>query len=539
MKRMTAALLLLASPLAFSRTTDLPNNLKEIEAEIEKIKSYETQGVGGDIFKEQLQRLEAEKAKYKRLIRSEKRVSRRPEPQVREAELKDKKLPTALVRDIKQYEDETVPLEKRYQLILDELADLYDMNDRLRGIPEGQRTAETDELRKNNQGRISELKVLMLRYELKLRESEATELTEARKVGVRVGVMFDGYYQWDFQKPQRVGENGSEILYRNYNNRHNDFTVNLFEINVYKSFKNLDFYADLDFGEQPEQNENVGADAVTHHIGQAFLRYKRPDLNNLTFTAGKFYSHFGLEVPKNIENKTYSRPFYFTLVCPFWHEGISLTQSGFGPGFGYGLYVYDKTDDRVDNDSEKTYGAQLNFARANYSAVYNLITGSEHNDEGAQIDLNQVGNKKTMHELILTHNTTDNLTLVFDGVVGTQQGFDSATGSDSAWTALVGYADIKLDYNFYVNFRYENFKDLTPSKSVSTLFYNQPLDMGNQVGAPTVDAYTVTGRYTIGNASEVRLEYRFDAATKEIFANERGTFDKHQNTLTLGWLYSI
>jgi hypothetical protein len=195
---------------------------------------------------------------------------------------------------------------------------------------------------------------------------------------------------------------------------------------VYKSFRNLDFYAGLDFSEQLEPNELVGADAVTTHIGQAFLRYKRPDLSNLTFN--------------------------------------------------------------------KTYGDQLIYARGPFSAIYNLISGSEQNDTSAQTNLNKDGNKMTMHELILTHNTTENLTLVLDALVGTKKGFDSTTGADSAWTAIVGYADVKLYYNFFVNFRYENFKDLTPGKSASTLFYNAPSNFGNPVGAPTFDAYTVTGR---------------------------------------------
>jgi hypothetical protein len=57
------------------------------------------------------------------------------------------------------------------------------------------------------------------------------ELTEARKVDVRVGVMFDAYYQWDFRDPKRAGNNSSDISYRNKNSRDNGFTVNLFEIN--------------------------------------------------------------------------------------------------------------------------------------------------------------------------------------------------------------------------------------------------------------------------------------------------------------------
>ncbi len=55
-----------------------------------------------------------------------------------------------------------------------------------------------------------------------------------------------------------------------------------------------------------------------------------------------------------------------------------------------------------------------------------------------------------------------------------------------------------------------------------------------------VMGYTLTNRYNLKNGSEVRVEYRADTATEEIFpSNERGTFRKFQSTAMVGWLYSI
>lgn len=538
MKRIFASLVVLSSLSAFAQDSDLSKKINDINAEIKKIQGYKAEGVASPIFDEQLRLLEDEKSKYLRLQSQEKRKAERVKKQAvqeNKAEIVDKKFPTALKKDLanmRQYNDESIPIEKRYELVLQELGNLYDITEKLQELPEDQRSESVRSLITENKDKLQELESIKTRYELKIRELEQNELADMKKHGLRLGGMFDFYYQWDFNNPKRTGNNGAEIPYRNYTNRHNDFTVNLVELNVYKSFKNLDFYADIDFGESAEQNESEGADGVTHHIGQAFLRYKLPAMNNFTFTAGKFYTHFGLEVTKNIENRTYSRPFYFTLVCPFWHEGISLTQSGLFGGFGYGLYVYDKSDDRVDNDSDKTYGFQLNYAGEKFSAVYNLISGSEQNDLGGQTDLNHDGSKKTQSEIIVTHNTTDYMTLVFDGVVGTHQNFDSTTGKDAHWLALVGYADFKIAHNDSINFRYENFKDMTSDASAVNLF-------GNSVTAPTVDSYTITNRYQIPNGTEIRLEYRYDVATKEIFPDSDGGFKKSQSTLALGWLYSI
>lgn len=549
MKFFSGTLFFFLSTATFAQTSEVGKKIEDINAEIVKINKYQSEGVSSSIFEQQLKMLEKEKKGYQNLLKQEQISAARAARDEKKtsknrAEIKDKKFPTALKNElasIKNYQDESIPLEKRYDLILEELQNMYQINSKLGDLKDSEKNENVIALLNSNRQKIEELEGYKLKYEIKIRENDQNDLVEMKKSGLRIGGMFDGYYQWDFNKPARVGNNGAEIPYKNYTNRHNDFTINLAEINLYKSYKNLDFYADIDFGEQTEQNESVSADAVTHHIGQAFLRYKSKNYNNLTFTAGKFYSHFGLEVPKNIENRTYSRPFYFYLICPFWHEGVSLTQSGLWDGnLGYGVYIYDKSDDRVDNDSDKTYGLQVNYAKGNFAGIYNLITGSEQNDTSGQTNLNQNGKKKTMHEIILTHNTTESVTLVFDAVVGNQKGYDSTTGHDSSWVALVGYADFKLTHNNSLNFRYENFKDLTPNGAASTLFYNAPAGTGNAVEAPTVDSLTLTNRYVVGNGSEVRLEYRVDVATKEIFPGDKfNEYERTQNTVTLGWLYSI
>jgi hypothetical protein len=540
MKKLAVSVLVsLLSTTAFAQG-DITQKISEIDAEIAKIKKYEADGVSSSILRQQLQMLEKERTEYTRLQKSERKSKRKTSTAL--AEPTDKKFPRVLKKDLqelKHYQDETIPLEKRYDLILGELQNMYEINEKLSSLPDGERNANVVSLIESNRAKIKALEEMKNKYEILLHEKEQKDLEEMKKTGFRIGGMFDFYYQWAFNNPKRVGNNGAEIPYRNYTNRHNDFTLNLAEINVYKSYKSLDFYADIDFGEQAEQNESLGADGITHHLGQAFLRYRPKEFANVAFTAGKFYSHYGYEVSKNIENRTYSRPFYFTLACPFWHEGIAMTQSGIMEKFGYGLYVYDKTDDRVDNDSDKTYGFQLNYSSDKVLAVYNIISGSEQNDTSAQTDLDSDGSKKTMHEIIVTYNATEKLALVLDVVAGNQQNFDSATGKDSRWFGVVGYADFKTSTRNNLNFRYENFRDQTPKGAASTLFYNAPSATGNNVEAPTVDAYTVTNRYSFGNGSEVRLEYRFDAATKEIFADKNGEYAKTQSTLAIGWLYSI
>ncbi|MGE3608219.1 MAG: porin [Bacteriovoracaceae bacterium] len=318
MKKKSVLVLALAfvqSIYASSNLEDIQNKISELDNEIESIKKYKTDSGSASIIQEQLEMLEVERKKYRKLLKESKRSESQASTR-KVAPINDKSFPTALKKDLENYrhfQDESIPLEKRYELLLIEIDNLNDINKKLSKLSDIEK-GDSLKLLTQNKEKLQVLNDLKLKYEIKVFESEQNEISEMKKNGVRLGVMFDGYYQWDLNRPKRVGSNNAEIPYKNYNNRHNDFTVNLMELNVYKSFKDLDFYADIDFGEQPEQNKSVGTDAVTHHIGQALLRYRPKNSNNLTFTAGKFYSHFGLEVPKNIENRTYSRPFYFTLL---------------------------------------------------------------------------------------------------------------------------------------------------------------------------------------------------------------------------------
>lgn len=287
---------------------------------------------------------------------------------------------------------------------------------------------------------------------------------------------------------------------------------------------------DLDFGEMPEQNKAHNDDPITHHLGQAFLRYRFKEFSDTIFTAGKFYSHFGLEVPKSIDNKTYSRPFYFTLICPFWHEGISLTKSGIGP-FSVGAYFYDRTDDRVDNNAGKTLGGQVSVSKDNLSATYNIISGPEKDSS-----LNsKEGNLKTIHEVILNYQLNDRVQLISDTVWGVNRGADAGTGKDQKWYGLVEYVDVKTSERNSLCLRVEHFFDKTSASAANNLLTTNVLSP-----KPTrLEGYTLTNRYNLNNSSEIRVEFRYDVASQKVFPTKKDEFIKDQSTITVGWLYSI
>lgn len=66
---------------------------------------------------------------------------------------------------------------------------------------------------------------------------------------------------------------------------------------------------------------NTAANEPTRNLTQATITYAATD--KLSVTAGKFYTHMGLEVTKAKDNWQYSRSYTFNYGIPFWHEGIS------------------------------------------------------------------------------------------------------------------------------------------------------------------------------------------------------------------------
>lgn len=510
----------------FADKSEVDQKIQEIDREIKYLERFIVEGENAEAYKRYQIELIDERQNYQNLSTNFSKKLKRDtkiSPQILEKNLP--KVQANALKDLKKYKDETLPIEKRYELILSELSATKSMLSLVRSD-----TGEGKEnfLKKLEKKEI-ELEELKLNYELRIIKNEQNDLAEMKKTGVRVGAMFDFYYQWDFNKPSK-GRDEQDIQFKNYNTKHNDFTIQLAEINFLKTYKNLDLYMDVDFGEMAEQNKSHSDDPISHHLGQTFLRYRFNEFENTTLTAGKFYTHFGLEVPKSIENRNYSRPFYFTMICPFWHEGLALTKTGMGQ-FSSGVYVYDRTDDRVENNSGKTYGFQLSYSENKINGIYNFISGAEKNSLGE----GKEGNTKTMHEIILTYNASETVTLVVDALVGRNKNFDASTGKDQSWAGIVAYFDFKTSLKNTICLRGESFSDLTSKDSNTNLFSTD----SNPVDPTSVTGYTLTNRYNMMNGSEIRLEYRLDSASEKIFPKNDDQFSKKQNTLTVAWLYSI
>lgn len=497
---------------------DLQQKIQSINEEIVEVEAMVASEKNAKIYQAFLEELRDEKERYEKLSQQnfQSKDTYSNDPSI------TKTIPKAMLKktdaDI-EHTNELVPIQKRYDVLLRSLSNSRDILIKLKALKN--KSKATENFIAAEEERLEKLEKLKIDYEIQLSEIEENELVEFKKSGLRVGASLDFYYQYDFNR----ADNANPLPNRNYNRRSNDFTLNLIELNVLKSFKNLDFYADLDFGDFAEQNSSHNSDPNTHHIGQAFLRYKLPDFEGVTVTAGKFYSHVGLEVAKSIDNRNYSRPYSFTRGIPFWHEGVSIYKSGLGP-FGVGLYLYDRTDVALENNTGKAYGAQLSFIQDKITSYFNFISGAETADEG---------NMRTIYEYNLVWTKDRSLNLAFDVTYGQEKNATTDL-KDSRWLGLVGY----IDYNVYKKdnlcLRVENFRDLTSENADSNMFTGTNPDI---TGTANIMSYTLTNRYNLKNGSEVRAEWRSDKSTEKIYPRKNGKFSDEQNTISVAWLYSI
>lgn len=411
--------------------------------------------------------------------------------------------------------DKTLSVKDQYKIVLD---DLEKDQMALIGL---QNNVDRNIASEYSGKKIKELLDRINQISLEKTRLEKQMLVEdiALKPLVKFGVQADAYYLY---APER-GNEGVPLASRNYDRRSNDFTLNLFEIYVEGQYGNLNFYADLDFGDFADQNQPQSTDAINHNIGQAYLSYKLSD--SLLLSAGKMYTHVGYELAKAIDNWNYSRSFAFSKGGPFWHEGVSLSYAG-ESGVVAGLYVYDNWDSSSENNKEKTYGAKLGFDTDRFNVYFNVISGAE----GGELN-----RRRSVYELNSQYTISDSVTVAVNGLIGVdEKSLTPATGSenvDKQWNAQVFYLNWAATDELSFTPRFEIFNDTTSGAATDQFIFS---DMG-ATKANQIKSYTLTTGYKLNDFSQLRLEYRFDEADEKIWAHEDG-LKRNQTTTSLSWL---
>jgi len=356
---------------------------------------------------------------------------------------------------------------------------------------------------------------------------------------------FDAFYSYNFNRPgvvtqPLIGAPAGNSSYRAYDSYHNSFGLNLAELTIKKTSGEIGFLADIDFGQQVEQNHpgsgsltvtnpnnttttysNIAkVDEVSKHIGQAYITYTPQWGNGLSFNVGKLYTHVGYEVTKAKDNWQYSRSYTFWYAMPVWHLGVSASMPLYEDKISASVYLYNGWNNLYENNSGKTLGAQLKITpNPDFTFIYNVIAGPEKNKNNSDW--------KIVNEANALWNATSDLSFAIEGLAGYEA--KSAPGGSKAakWFGTSLHSKWTATDWYWVSPRFEFYRD----QNGYTLATSKP---------ESVFSGTLTNAFPVGSGFEVRAEGRVDGSkNSKLYVTHKGTNSRYQTTLTLGVLFSF
>src|SRR3989475_8748116 len=291
----------------------------------------------------------------------------------------------------------------------------------------------------------------------------------------------DGYFGYNLNKPQ-----SQRNLYRNFDFKHNQFSLNYAEIAVEQkpsSTTPVGFRADVGFGDAAtwiHAADPAGAD-VFRYLQQA---YASASHKKVQVDFGKFVTWNGAEVIETKDNWNYSRGLLFSWAIPYYHAGVRAKYS-FNSKVSLMGAVVNGWNNVEENNSGKTFGVSLTWVPTpKLSIIQNFTTGPEQTNDRHHF--------RHLLDTVVTYN--------FNKQWAVMGNYDYAqdtltTGGKVRWQGVAAYLHYTPTDKLAFTPRYEWFGD-----------YN-----GFATGtAQRVKEVTMTGEYKVKPTLIMRLEYRRD-----------------------------
>ncbi len=312
------------------------------------------------------------------------------------------------------------------------------------------------------------------------------------------GVTLRGFtassFTYNFNTPAS-GENG----YRIFDKKHNSFSPDVFQLAVAKDAVNsgdAGFRADVITGMMPKYTASAGLFGSTNiDLLQAYASYIAPVGSGLRFDMGKFTTHMGYELIEGCDgyNDNISRSFLFGYAIPFAHTGLR-TRYAFSDAVSAMVMVANGWDNAVENNSNKTLGAQLAIAPVEGLALYgNVIHGAEFTNDNS--------NATTVMDFVAVWSASDMISIGANVDLGSAAAA-TATGEDAAWTGFAGYLRLNLHEQFSLALRGEMFDDTD----------------GVRTGVKQkLTEITVTPEFRLAEQFVLRADLRYDMSDQKVF----------------------
>ncbi len=336
-------------------------------------------------------------------------------------------------------------------------------------------------------------------------------------------------YTFNFNEPTRQAPNSATNINRIFDKDHNSFKFDVAELVLLKETPNrgdVGFRTDLNYGFSiPEVTQSTPGPGDTQNsefdLQQGYVSWNAPVGKGLQLDFGKFITHVGAEVIEGYDgwNYNFSRSFLFGLAIPFTHTGLRAGYEINDKVSVMGM-IANGWDNTTDNNSGKTFGTQIAYTpNSNIGLLLNWVVGPESANSN---DLQQV------FDVVLDIGITDDTLLQLNFDYGITDNAD-ADGSNAEWWGVAGI--VRHDYNkwFSINLRGEYFDDVDGTRA------------GSGGGAPAGQQLweiTVTPEFRINQNLIVRLEYRHDQSTADVFFDENpGTFTDSQDTVAVNGIF--
>ena len=304
--------------------------------------------------------------------------------------------------------------------------------------------------------------------------------------------------------------------YRNFDVYENQFNVNLAKITFQKAAAPVGFRVDLGFGQAMDlvnSDASLTSEKSLRNVEQAYLTAVLPIGNGLTINAGKMVTHMGGEVIESISNINYSRSILFTYAIPYFHLGVCACYP-FSDKFSASLYVYNGWNNIVDNNKDKTLGAEIIWSpSSSLTFIQNYIGGPEETN----------GTKKRhVFDSIINYQATDALFITVNADYG-QEAIDPI--GLAVWKGIALTCKYTLSDVSAIGARIENYYDQS-GFTTGTL--------------QKLSEFTLTYELKFTNSLTTRLEFRRDMSDKNVFEDETGAItNNNQNTLLIGSIYTF
>lgn len=371
---------------------------------------------------------------------------------------------------------------------------------------------------------------------------ESKDVVARTASGIEWNGYFDFYYQSSPQGHAVIPTTtaGPAVVEGRYFDRHsNQMTLNMAELSLKKKTGSVTFRVDLGLGEMVDQLSgggsqsvtgtgggqnptNVAANEPTRNLTQATLTYAVSE--RLSVTAGKFYTHMGLEVTKAKDNWQYSRSYTFNYGIPFWHEGMSGTYVFMPDKFTGSIYLLNAWDGRISQEQNKstTVGTNLNLTGFDGLVLnYNYIGGAEGTDQS----------RREAHEVNLTYTASPTIALAADYVQGVQKNIP--TIGDARWSGLAIYLKASLGYLYSISPRFEIFDDSDKGFAVGG-------GLSSTGTKQKISSWTLANNFNLEDGLEARLELRSDKSDSDLFFKDKdGLAIDHQESYSAALLYSF